>query len=188
MLKWIEILKRLLELYHVRTQAELGMAMGVPVNIGIGDHAENLVIPWPLLEKAVLEKKVSWDWLLAGRGPMTPGQPAADKQDDKKAAADADAQEEKKSGPPPNNLVDDRTPRGAPVLRVETRELARQLLDRNPDDALRQCRRDLASASGEGGDAGRSRAEVAAQLREIKENMLQEIVKVDRLLEENGGA
>lgn len=110
MIKWVEVLIRILKLYNVRTQQELGMALAMPVSVGIGDNLENDVIPWPILEKVVLEKKVSWDWLLTGAGePPAAGARVSSRR--------------------PPEMVDDETSReqNRPP-RLETRKLERELL------------------------------------------------------------
>ena len=66
MLNWMAIYRRILKLYGAKSQQDLGMALGVPVNFG--KDGEEPVIPWPILELVVSEKRVSWDWLLTGKG------------------------------------------------------------------------------------------------------------------------
>lgn len=68
MIKWIDVLRRLLALYNVHTQAELSMAMAMPVEVGIEDAIQDSGISWEVLEKAVLEQCVDWNWLLTGAG------------------------------------------------------------------------------------------------------------------------
>jgi hypothetical protein len=117
MLNWVDILRRILVLYKVRTQAELGMALGVHLNVGLEGGSD--VIPWPVLEKVVADKKVSWDWLLTGKG--LEGGPEGTE-----AAKPPETQPEPKPAPVDN--VRSRDPERP--LRIETRELARELLGR----------------------------------------------------------
>lgn len=110
MLHWVEVLHRILSLYKVRTQQELAMAMGVPVNFGMDGQSEESGIPWPILAIVVKEKNVSWDWLLTGREYQ--GRKHAAEEERSSAATAIDASRTPSRNPP----------------RIETRELARQLL------------------------------------------------------------
>lgn len=163
MLKWVEILKRVLDAYSVRTQDELGMALGAPVRIGIGDNAKNDVIPWPILERVVLEKGVSWDWLLTGaEHGETGGAKGAHA-----AAGAADPAVPQPQVPTP--AADAAGPR-PPV--IETREFTRELLGPGPE-----------SRENDAPCPPQSEAMVR-ELRDIREQMQKEIDRVDSLLRE----
>lgn len=144
MVDWVEVYKRLLQVYNVRTQAQLGMAMGVPGSIA-GEDVEQTGISWKILDLAVTQKELSWDWLLVGKGESP--QPAPDPD-----AEATDAQQ--------NTQTEADTAANARPLHMETRELARELLDDN---------------------AARSRS-ATRELEDIRSNMQKEIEKVDDLL------
>ncbi len=109
MINWIAVLRRMLQLYNVKTQQELGMALGVPLSFTL-DGSPGSAIPWPILELVVSEKRVSWDWLLTGKG----------ERDVSRAAPETAAAARKAA----TSAADSRD--AAP--RFETRDLARVLL------------------------------------------------------------
>ncbi|MCC8107512.1 MAG: hypothetical protein LIQ30_00385 [Planctomycetes bacterium] len=117
MLNWVAILRRLLNLYGVKTQQELGMAIGVPFHLKLEGDGEDDTIPWPILELVVTENNLSWDWLLTGK--YYRGRTGARDDDPKRDDA------------PPPRPEESPQPAGDTPPRIETRELARRLL--NPD-------------------------------------------------------
>lgn len=173
MIKWVEVLRRILRLYGVATQQEMGMALGVPVSIHAEGGAHDMVIPWEILAMVVGDKRVSWDWLLTGaefrgerRDDDEPGHPI--KPVPPSGAKQAINNTESRNGQPP---------------RLETRELARTLLPQTdaPDrpeappeeepDPAREAPRE-------------SHAEMVRRLEELKASVQKEIENVERLLKE----
>ncbi len=133
MLNWVAILRRLLNLYGVKTQQELGMAIGVPFHLKLEGDGEDDTIPWPILELVVSENNLSWDWLLTGK--YYRGQPGEKADDPKRDDA------------PPPRPEEPAQPAGDKPPRIETRELARRLL--NPDPSADGA----ADATGQSGAA-----------------------------------
>lgn len=174
MLNWVAILRRILGLYNVRTQQDLGMALGVPLD---ADSLSGREIPWPILERVVAEKGVTWDWLLTGRG---------ESRDPCKLDDAAKAR--------PDNTTSRATPKAPP--RIETREFARVLLDgATPEQPGQYEMSD--SAGGENSEAmleaellphdePGDEAGLLDRLKEIKDSMQKEIDRVDRILRERG--
>lgn len=170
MIKWVEVLKRILSLYHVHTQAELGMAIGIPVSVGMDGHTQSEVIPWDILEKVVRDKRVSWDWLLTGEeisGGDKNGAVGRTRSGAMSESAFVDAPDNEKARRPP---------------RIETRELVRELLP--PEEG----KGGFDAAGAETADVppeenGVSPKALNRQLREIRSSLRQEIEKVDRLLD-----
>jgi Lar family restriction alleviation protein len=65
-LDWDEILARILTIYHVKKQIELVEILGVSKGLISGWKKGKSVPRWQLLEKIVIEKNISWQWLLTG--------------------------------------------------------------------------------------------------------------------------
>lgn len=176
-MNWVEILKRIFSLYNVKTQAELGMALNLSVNIGMDGNPASAVIPWNVLERVVWEKNVSWDWLLTGKAFSGSGS--------------SNANFAKASPPPP--------PVRSRVPRIETRELTRELLggenisldqavalseEKPPEEAARP-----GDGMSEGDDEGDGKEQpppdaAMRELRNIKDFMQKEVGRVDDLLNE----
>lgn len=158
---WVEVYKRLLQIYNVRTQAQLSMAMGVPGVIA-GRDVEQVGISWKVLAKAVAQKDLSWDWLLDGKGEAPRPQ--------------TDSGESEKRDPGEHGGAGDGNPTGGeesrrspPPIPMETWELKRQLLGADPcrpchaknerralenvERALEEFRTSLQSANGGGEDS-----------------------------------
>lgn len=157
MLNWMAIYRRILQLYNVKSQQDLGMALGVPVNFGT--EGADTAIPWPILELVVAEKRVSWAWLLTGTGDHGGGDTVR-----RPAGGQADL-------PPPP--------------RIETRELERVLL--NPEDELNGLAGDApdSAATGDQSAEAAKSSRVVRTLESIKNRMRKEIERVERLLEEH---
>lgn len=178
MLNWFAILRRIMSLYNVKTQQELGMALGAPMHIGMEDKA-GVVIPWPILEITVMEKKVSWDWLLTGKGPSPQSTPSGTVQ-----TAEGNDQREPASGGATGsiqaNFAAAKSPAGAGMPpRFETRELERRLLAK---DAYREPEAET-GMDVEGGGEPESDS-VIRELEEVRETMRREMDRLERLLEE----
>lgn len=75
---WLAIVKRLFRLYNVKTQAELTMAMGMPVNFGTENPLGETGIPWKILEKTIHDHHVDWNWLMTGTGKAPAATAAVD--------------------------------------------------------------------------------------------------------------
>jgi transcriptional regulator with XRE-family HTH domain len=60
-----EILKRIFSVYHVSTQQELGDKLGVSQDLISNWNTGKAAPTISVLEKIVIEKNVSWQWLLA---------------------------------------------------------------------------------------------------------------------------
>lgn len=170
MINWIEVLRRIMNLYNVKTQQELGMALGVPVAIGMGDAPET-TIPWPILELVVSEKKVSWDWLLAGV-ESKPAREAGKATAGKKSGGTAVRAPE--TGATTANAARARIPGMRP--NIETRELERRLL---AQDSYREPESPSDAAPDDAGEEA-----VIRELEEIRETMRREMDRVTKLLEE----
>lgn len=181
MLDWVDVLRRLMMLYNVRTQAELSMAMGVEVKVGIDADIQKSGISWRILERAVKDKKVSWNWLMTGFEIMwdgvNPEKPTP--YSTRMAAAAAAAEEARRKAT--------RKP-----TRIETRELARKLLYRKPDDngdAQEATETETATATATAttadGEACVNPATIVETLENVKAAMQKEIDRVERLLEDN---
>ncbi len=191
MLNWVAILRRILGLYNVKSQQDLGMALGVPLaadgSLGEGE------IPWLILARVVAEKGVSWDWLLTGR------EYGGRKRDD----GDAPPEAPQKPANPDNT-----TPRADAKSppRIETREFMRVMIDGDKsrsaavdeDVAAGQREIDDRVTSGEDSEARlesellldaepEDEAGLLDHLRELKASMQREIDRVERLLREKGG-
>ena len=187
MINWVAVLRRMLQLYNVKNQQDLGMALGVPLNFSIGGTGLDSAIPWPILELVVSEKRISWDWLLTGRGERDICRVSSDTAEVRKAA---EAQAGVQVVIPP---------------RLETRELARVLL--NPSESQSTyvplqtaaespaplSSSDPASVPDINGDSESyaqdfhlpSGAEpVVRRLESIKTRMEKEISRVEKLLED----
>lgn len=185
MLNWVAVLRRILHLYNVNTQQDLGMALGVPVHIGVESHHDT-TIPWHILELVVADKHVSWDWLMTGRHFREAGKPAEEDdgrdEEPRTIPADKSVQQEPRAAP-------DRPPS------LETRELVRALLphdhgeagmmEENPETGeLGLASPAAASAPGASGSAD----PIAEELERIKTTLLDEIERVKKLLEERDRA
>ena len=135
MLNWVDILRRILSLYKVRTQSELGMALGLTVNVGLDSDRGGRIIPWEILEKVVEEKKVSWDWLLTGAGSQEEAVPTGEQQEETSPIVGVgEAGGEEKTDVAAEPPLDNQRSRIAHRLpRIETRELERRLLPREGD-------------------------------------------------------
>ncbi len=124
MLNWVAIYRRLLRLYNVHTQQELGMALGIPFSFGLEGEAKNDPIPWPILEMVVMHKNLSWDWLLTGKfyhnANGSDGLPA------RAAGRRPTEQDDPLPDPPEPRHVEETRTEQRP--RIETRELMRRLL------------------------------------------------------------
>lgn len=119
MVQWIDVLRRLLALYNVRTQVELGMAMAIPIDVGIEDSIQEKGISWMILEKAVREKHVDWNWLMTGSGVG----PKYRSDDEERGHKEEEPAATRKSS-------------RLSVPSLDTRELERVLLD-NDDSAVK---------------------------------------------------
>ncbi len=153
MINWVAVLRRMLKLYNVKTQGELGMALGVPLNFTLDGTGADSVIPWPILELVVSEKRIGWDWLLTGRGERDVSRAAEDEPD---AAAARRAAEHAADA------------HASVAPRFETRDLARVLL--NPSEP---------SAPAPAPDPG---APSAPPPSSVKSRMQKEIDRVESLL------
>ncbi len=136
MLNWVAIYRRLLRVYNVHTQQELGMALGIPFSFGLEGEAKNEPIPWPILEMVVMHKHLSWDWLLTGKFYRTEsGFPAASAAitGGRATGRQTDQDDPLPSAPQPQQIDESRTER---TPRIETRELMRRLLavEKNQDE------------------------------------------------------
>lgn len=172
MINWVAVLRRILRVYGVATQQELGMALGVPVSIHDDGGAHDMVIPWEILGMVVEDKAVSWDWLLTGREftgerrdddepghPIKPGPAPAPKR--------AIGNTESRTGQPP---------------RLETRELARTLLAHDgATDQPDSPSKDADASACE--DQAEARAKLARRLEDLKASVRKEIEDVERLLD-----
>ncbi|MCC8180038.1 MAG: hypothetical protein LIP23_03890 [Planctomycetes bacterium] len=204
MIDWVDVLRRLMVVYNVHTQNELSMAMGVQVKVGLVQDIMATGIPWRILERAVEDKKVSWNWLLAGKESM----PNDGAQCDAKSVPGRLGCNAKRAEPPANAKTDGdknnqparkatagedafdqemQQARNAPP-RIETRELERQLLDNEPEQPDENVNNSQTPANSPG-QAGSSSNQtnqpdtVVRELKEIKAKMQREIEKVDELLD-----
>ncbi len=128
MLNWVAIYRRLLRLYNVRTQQELGMALGMPFSFGLDGEGKNEAIPWPILEMVVMHKQLSWDWLLTGRFYRNEAEPppaAARGKGGPGSGHHTDHDDPLPERIQPQQIDETRTERNP---RIETRELMRRLL------------------------------------------------------------
>ncbi|MCD8140109.1 MAG: hypothetical protein LUE17_10100 [Planctomycetaceae bacterium] len=194
MLNWVAILRRILGLYHVKSQQELGMALGVPLAAdgGLGEGE----IPWLILARVVAEKGVSWDWLLTGR------EYGGQKQDDEHKQGTA-GEKGPEAPATPDNTASRAGAKTPP--RIETREFMRVMIDpdknRAPDDDIAAGQREIDDRvqSGEDSEARlesellldaepEDEASLLDHLRDLKESMQREIDRVERLLREKRGS
>ncbi|MCD8349831.1 MAG: helix-turn-helix domain containing protein [Planctomycetaceae bacterium] len=194
MLNWVAILRRILGLYNVKSQQDLGMALGVPLaadgSLGEGE------IPWLILARVVAEKGVSWDWLLTGR------EFGGQKRNEGETSSKTTGVDPKPEHP------DNTSPRsGTAPQRIETREFMRVMIDGDKshsvtseeDVAAGQREIDDRVQSGEDSEARlesellieaepEDEAGLLDHLRKLKESMQQEIDRVERLLREKGSS
>lgn len=206
MLKWVEVLWRILKLYNVRSARELGMALGIPVRLE--EHGAVEEIPWEILELVVADKGVSWDWLLTGRDfcPIDPATKGDKNAPGTPIIGNLGAKPIVRDSAPSRPLAEERVD----PPRFETRELARTLLPGASDH--RGNRHD--TAPGEpapeqfkppsvpvGSDIGRTwtppqtadevnekrKEEVIRELEDLKASMERELTRVENILREKKG-
>lgn len=181
MINWVAVLRRMLQLYNVKSQQELGMALGIPLNFAIDGTGPESAVPWPILELVVSEKRVSWDWLLEGRGERDICR--------RDTAAVAETRKAAES------------PAGGKVVippRIETRELARVLLNpgepqstyapppNSPEEAPASDAPSEPSPEPSSGSSRPGKDSVVRNLESIKTRMQKEIDRVEKLLEDRG--
>lgn len=172
MLNWYAILRRVMSLYNVKTQQELGMALGAPMSLGMEDGAEP-VIPWPILELVKGEKSVSWDWLLTGRDWAGADGSGAANREERTRVLDSPAA----AGPPTGNAAAAKAGLQRTLPRFQTRELARELLA--SEDAY-GAERALAEME----TAAASPDATVRELENIRAAMRQEVARVERIIQE----
>ncbi len=183
MLDWVDVVRRLLCAYNVKTQAELSMAMGMPVEMGANGPIETTGIPWIVLEKAVSEKCLSWDWLMTGDGDGPEESPSATQEEE-------------------NNI-------SSSMPRYQTRELARELIDpeeeaqweqqsqptqaappppsQAPTQRPAQTRKKTQSQPQPAASGSAQADSVMRNLRCLRKSVQQELNKLDTILEQGGG-
>ncbi len=144
MVKWIDVLRRLLALYNVHTQAELGMAMAMPIDAGIEESIQDKGMSWKILEKAVREKHVDWNWLMTGSG-VGP----------KYRSDDEDGEQDQKQEEPAATKKSSRLS----VPSLDTRELERVLLENDASAVTDQLDEEIAQMEREDNEkeAGKDR-------------------------------
>ena len=162
MVNWVDVLRRVMMLYNVKTQQELGMAIGIPAHIGMEGSAGGRTIPWQILERVVEDRKVSWDWLLTGK------EHSGEKQPEWKDGA-GDETEKTGGGTPGKGTGEAELPL-RPYPSQETRELERELLDSPPGE--------------NGTDPGNACGVAAEELKSLKAEMERKIGRIERELDE----
>ncbi len=160
------------------------MAMGMPVEMGTSGPIETTGIPWIVLEKAVSEKCLSWDWLMTGDGDGPEETPA-------------EPQEEE------NDI-------SSSMPRYQTRELERELIDPEEEEARQQQpqpqptqtppqpqsppppqrparNRTKAPRQRQPAASGNAQTDsVMHNLRSLRQSMQQEMKKLDAILDQDG--
>lgn len=181
MLDWVDVLRRILHLYNVKTQQELGMALGVPVRVGLDGDAGEATVPWQIMELVVHNKRVSWDWLLTGRQFQADGR--SEEKDDVAKRESPPAQPQNADGQENPTATSDR------MRYADTRELARDLLP-SDDHAVGADGR-LGLGPAESGaelefvpaDDGEAETDSAVrELERLRDAMRREVERLDRLL------
>ena len=175
MLNWVAVLRRVLQAYHVKTLQELGMSLGIPMRSE--DISPDIPLPWTVLEIVVAEKRLSWDWLLTGKHFQAAGGessgPGPGTGDEKPRKSAAPTQVSARKNRPP---------------RIETREFARTLLDRHPNDYQPPEPEPLTVFEPvlppPPPPKEASRDEVVRELEEIKASMQRELEQVETILRE----
>lgn len=179
MLNWVAVVRRMMQLYRVRTLRDLGMAIGVPMRPE--DNGPDMPVPWRILELVVAEQRISWDWLLTGRHFRTPGGETVAKS--RKGDEDLPQQTAVPSLPPPQPIK---------PPRIETRELARTFLDRRTGDRYTPPglepppEPESPPEPPPKPDAGAAKDEVVRELEEIRTSIQKELERVETILRERG--
>lgn len=182
MIDWVDVLRRLMMLYNVKTQAALSMAMGVAVQVGIGTDIQKTGIPWVILERAVRDKQVSWNWLLTGYDIMWDGVEGVTPTRGKPGETD---RRQDRGQDHEQNLEHDvdaawrEEPRNDP--RIETRELARRLLYESKADGASAADAGAKPADGNGGEGEGGGVQT---LEEFKATMEDEVKLIEKMLKE----